>query len=430
MAGAPRHDSARRFARDRRGNVAILAGMAMLVMTGAGSIMADLGRAYMLRAELQATADAAALAAAARLPDERRATAMAIDYAAKNLSPGEFGQVLRPEDVVFGAWNPETRTLEPSSSPNAVRVTLRMSDANGNPMQTSLAGVIGLDALDLEQTATAGRRGAPCVMALAAGDIEAARMEGNADLRAYDCGLQVNATSDEALQVDSSATLMAAGICVTGKSQLADPDRVAPEPTDNCPPLPDPLAHLEMPAASSCAPRPLLDVPLVIKVITPGTYCGGLEIKNRAIVHFSPGVYVFRDGPLKVSGGATIRGSGVSFLFTGEDAVLELQSGAQIELTAPTDGTMQGMLVFQDPRYGGEHVWDSERPAKLVGTIYLPNGDFLSSGKSGITPVRSCNVLIARTILFKKGSGMSIDLGSADCQKSLPAALSRTTTLL
>ncbi len=51
---------------------------------------------------------------------------------------------------------------------------------------------------------------------------------------------------------------------------------------------------------------------------------------------------------LDVSGGATLKGANVGLFFTGKGAVLRFDADTKIDLTAPRDGVMAGMLVFED----------------------------------------------------------------------------------
>jgi hypothetical protein len=293
-----------------------------------------------------------------------------------------------------------------------------------------LAGILGVAEIELEHSATAGRRGVTCVVALGPSSKGGMKLEHDAPVQAHDCGVQVNSSKTHALDVPKNASLLASGVCVTGSSKLDKRGSVSPEPTDGCPPQPDPLADLATPSTAGCAAKPSFSLPGVVASVSPGTYCDGLEIENAAIVTFLPGTYVFLDGPLKVNGGSSISGRSVTFFFTGKKTVLDMESGADIELEAPSDGPLKGMLVFQDPAWDGTHTWNSDTAAELTGTIYLPNGDFVSESEARVTPLRSCNILIAKSIKFAKTSGMSIDLSGASCQRSLPAALSRATALL
>ena len=49
----------------------------------------------------------------------------------------------------------------------------------------------------------------------------------------------------------------------------------------------------------------------------PGTYCG-LTITGGAQVQLASGIYVIKNGPLIVTGGAGIFGEGVGFFLTGK----------------------------------------------------------------------------------------------------------------
>jgi hypothetical protein len=86
--------------------------------------------------------------------------------------------------------------------------------------------------------------------------------------------------------------------------------------------------------------------------ISPGTY-SKIDINGATIV-FSPGTYIF-DGSggcpaacLNIPGNATISGDGVTFYFT-NGSTLNMTGTPTINLSAPSTGTYQGMLMWQDP---------------------------------------------------------------------------------
>lgn len=118
----------------------------IIIFTG---FTTDLGIVYMAQAELQATADAAALAAGNELPgrdpvlaasfDENATKDIAVDYAEKNLDPAIFGTVLRKEDIEFGFWDKPTRTFSPNTKPyNGVRVLTRRDSLTANKTDNSV----------------------------------------------------------------------------------------------------------------------------------------------------------------------------------------------------------------------------------------------------------------------------------------------------
>ena len=142
------------------------------------------------------------------------------------------------------------------------------------------------------------------------------------------------------------------------------------------------------------------------------------------------GTYVIKDGPLSILDTARVGGEDITFFLTGRNAVIQFEDMSTLTLTAPTSGDMAGILVFQDRGFGGDHVWDSDAPTELHGTIYLPEGNLFSQSSNSITPINSCNVLIAKSLRFKFRSGVSIDLGQSRCRDYLPAAVLGTVALL
>ncbi len=78
----------RRATADDRGAVAVITALVSVVLFGAAALAVDLGSMYQRRRATQTTADLAALAGAASLPDAAAARAVARDYVGRNLAPG------------------------------------------------------------------------------------------------------------------------------------------------------------------------------------------------------------------------------------------------------------------------------------------------------------------------------------------------------
>lgn len=128
----------------------------MVPIMGLAALAIDVAQLYSARAELQTAADAAVMAAADALPSSGPVQTLAMQYATAN--DGGNGAVLAPGDVEVGYWDAATSTFHPAGSPvNGVRVTTRRSQANGNPVSTFFAGVIGFDEMDVSATAVAAR---------------------------------------------------------------------------------------------------------------------------------------------------------------------------------------------------------------------------------------------------------------------------------
>jgi len=115
--------------RSRKGATLVLVAILMTALISFAGIAIDASRLYVMRAELQTTADAAAVAAIVEVADKRptNATTIAIAYAPKNVVE-HTAPTIAAADVEPGTWNFATNTfavLGTWTDPalNSVRVT-------------------------------------------------------------------------------------------------------------------------------------------------------------------------------------------------------------------------------------------------------------------------------------------------------------------
>ena len=102
-----------------------MAFMAVGLFSSAGmaALAVDISYFYLLKVQLQTSADVAALAAVRELSDEDAMRTTAVAYAAKNMPTSEHGNVLANADVVMGNWDAGTGTFTAAGTPaNAVQV--------------------------------------------------------------------------------------------------------------------------------------------------------------------------------------------------------------------------------------------------------------------------------------------------------------------
>ena len=426
---------ARSFWGDSAGGTIPIVAAGLMISVAAASLGVDLVMARTNQQALELSADAAALAAAARLPDVSAARDAAMAYVEKNMPRSEYGMVLDPEDVQIGKWDQESRAFIASENQRsgadatAVRVVTRLAADNGNPMSAIFASVIGVDSLDVSGSAIAGRGGAPCLLTLDPDEKGSLQVKSKGEVEATNCGVQVNSASPQALRLDGNAELKASSICVSGTTKMAASSLTDSEPREHCPGRADPLAAMKLPEYGVCDER---DVVLahVEETLSPGVYCGGLQITDESAVDLEPGLYVIKDGPLIVDGHSSLSGERVTILLTGSNASLQFDDSAVIEMSAPTDGEMKGVLVFQDPDFDNDHDWDGDASTNLQGVIYLPTGTLTADSGNHVTPYKSCTVLIVKNLTVINKSSVSIDLSGSKCRNSLPTAYSRGVVLL
>ena len=96
---------------------------------------------------------------------------------------------------------------------------------------------------------------------------------------------------------------------------------------------------------------------------------------NNDTVTINPGIYVINGGELHfVSGGGSGTGSGVFFYLVG-NASLVIDNGANVNLTAPTNGTYSGDVIFQDPSDTQAMNIQGGANTNLSGIIYAPTSN-------------------------------------------------------
>jgi hypothetical protein len=152
--------------------------------------------------------------------------------------------------------------------------------------------------------------------------------------------------------------------------------------------------------------------------LQPGKYFGGINIgSNVKNVTFSPGTYILAGGGLTATGNTTLSGTGVTFYNSkapGYDyAPIDLAGNVTANLSAPTSGTLEGFLFFQDPTIpvgsaGISVVGNSS--STFDGVIYSPTtalSYFGNSSGSGYTVLVAYTVSIAGNSSFTIGNNYS-----------------------
>jgi hypothetical protein len=159
----------RKFLDDELGGGTIMGLLWFMLLVGITGMAVDTTNGFRNRTMLQATADAAVLAAVIDLPNEATAVATAVFYSVSNMPGTMYGEVLKAADVEVGAWDMAARShteggvvpdpLDPAGGlfPDTVRVTLRQTEANANAVPVNFLRIIGLMTWDVNVEAVAQR---------------------------------------------------------------------------------------------------------------------------------------------------------------------------------------------------------------------------------------------------------------------------------
>lgn len=131
--------------RDESGQAFVLLALVLIVLLGMGALVLDVDYAFYVQRSLQASADAAALAAAQELPDPAAARSVGLQYGANS------GGKNRRDNVPGVTTSVTTRcaTYSPCRPVNAVVVTETAT------VPTKFARVLGIDTFTIHARATA-----------------------------------------------------------------------------------------------------------------------------------------------------------------------------------------------------------------------------------------------------------------------------------
>ncbi len=135
----------------RRGNIIVLTGALLTCLLALVALAVDVGYIAHAHTELQRTADAVALAAAAKLPNQLNAIDAGIATAQDNNTSIAIN--LDSGDFVFGWWSRRNGTFTtpaPANRPtNAVQVTVSRTAARGNPLNLFFGRVVNRNSTDM-----------------------------------------------------------------------------------------------------------------------------------------------------------------------------------------------------------------------------------------------------------------------------------------
>jgi len=260
-------------------------------------------------------------------------------------------------------------------------------------------------------------------------------LEESAMMTATGCMVYSNSKNPGGLQAKDQATLKAGLVCTAGGKAKTSHATVTPDPVTDCPVMADPLKSRTPPSDTTCRFNNTV-ISGVVQTLQPGVYCGGLKVTSGADVTLASGVYIIKDGPLIVDKGATLRGGNVGFYLTGPGSNLTFAADSTISLSAPKDGPLAGLLIFDDPTgasamaippyalpiplVGGlvgkllqgpprEHKILSDNARMLLGTIYMPQGRLIIDANKPIADKSAYTVLVVQRIDLHSGPNLILN---------------------
>jgi Flp pilus assembly protein TadG len=404
-----------RFAKSQSGAVILIFGLLLVPLLGFSGMALDYGRSLGVRTEMQGALDATALAVAAstNLTQDDRIVLGQKTFQAI-WSSKSFASVPTPNIAI---------NYDTTSGEDTVTVSA------GSSVETTLLGVLNIDQIDVGTSSTAVTiKASPiCLLALNKTAERAIAIQGGATLDAIGCAVHANSNDEDAIYASGSSSAMADQFCAIGGYE-----------GNNFTPTPQTCGYIEDPYKDKFAPNTMgcdytnkqikkQDGPTAL---SPGIYCGGIDVQTQADTTFGSGLYVIKDGALTFSSGSTVIGNGVTFYFTGSNTRLTVISSATVDLRAPTGGTYEGFVFIQDPLSnpgqltGQQNEIQGGASTHIVGTIYFPTQPITISGNGSFGINSPMMPIIADTITVT-GNGVKtiqVDQSSSNMLQDLAKA--------
>jgi Flp pilus assembly protein TadG len=352
----------------------------MILMMALAAFAVDIGYIAEARTQLQKSADASALAAAVKLPSLSSATLAATSTATANKTT--ITPALKTSDVVYGYWNRHTATFtspKPVGRPyNAVKITLRRTAANGNPLGLFFGRVLGTHTTDVTATAIGyGDRGL-CGPFIGIQGVTASGGIYTDSFDSYD-GAYDPYNHNEMGSLCSDGNITVGGDAeVNGDVRAGELSTVTinGSSTDVSGQIGNRVTPLDLPPVDATAASitndndglPSYKPPMSgwIKPLNLGT--GDFTLQGGAEYNLPPGTYYFHD--MKLVGGSILNILGPTKIYlTGN---FDREGGAIINNNTQIAANLSIYMTGGDAHISSDNVF--------YGTFYAPNTDIFYSG--------------------------------------------------
>jgi len=241
-----------------------------------------------------------------------------------------------------------------------------------------------------------------------------------------------NASRDaDSTELAGGATLSARNIFLSGTYALA-PGAIMTASrylATHASPADNPYARLAVPSYSECTRNNYKLDKQTTETVSPGVYCGGIEVAGGATLNLEPGVYVLDQGNFAVSGPGTVIGAGVTIILTSRNGssygTVDIRGGSTIAITAPVDGAaggIPGIAIWIDEHAPPAGAFlDGGNTQNINGALYLPSRwvRYFGGSPSGTR----CSQLVALTVAFTGNSYFRHDCTGAGVSDPAPPLL-------
>jgi Flp pilus assembly protein TadG len=406
----------RKLWRDRRGNALVIAGAALPLMIGSAGLASDTIQWVLWKRQLQRAADSAAIAGVyAEMQNQTNPTVQTV-VDAVNTDVDKVDSFRRPGAPTTHAGyvlqaEPTITYPTITNAANAVKVVLSVQKALG------FSGVFLSSAPVITASATAAtvKTGVYCVVSLENTSATGITATGNSDID-LGCGMITNSTSLNAAIATGSSSVDATPIAAVGDIQDSThwngaellPFTVAEQ---------DPYADVNVPSFTGCQGNSnklqITSNQTYDHHADTGTVCFS-DMSLNGNVTLGAATYVIDSGDLSIGAQAHVSCTGCTFVLTNSNSGtsgvqignVNINGGAQLNLTAPQAGTFDNILFYQDrraaPGTSQTNQINGNSSSTLSGAFYFPTRTLDINGTSNLT--FNCAQFVARIVNFS-GNG-------------------------
>jgi hypothetical protein len=375
----------------------VFVAVSMVVLMGFLALTLDVGAGNRQRRIAQTAADAAALAGAAEIWRNITDAGVIIPAAQAEATRNGFNDADADVTVqVFYLPGPSTGPY--AGNPEYVEVQIDKT------IPTIFAGIFNFASLTVHTRAVAGvgSYALNCVYSLDPSGPKAIEVI-NGGVMTTNCGISINSTNPNALDVNQAGVIdtQGGGIAIAGGWSGNKPP--TPTPSTGAPLFENPLKDLTMPTVGSCD-HPIKTIVSGTMTLSPGVYCGGIEVTTGERANLQPGLYIINGGGITIGNSGQFYGDEITLINTFDAthpyAPFTFGTGCKAKLTAPTSGDWKGILMFQDPDAPADVVntfaCASDESPELTGTVYFPTQTFFFDGSNTLTEIEG--TVIAKNV--------------------------------
>jgi hypothetical protein len=216
------------------------------------------------------------------------------------------------------------------------------------------------------------------------------------------CGAIVDSTSSSGMSVNGAVNFTGYASVAGGYSATGPITWNPGPPQTGATPQSDPLSYIPAPSVGSCTYTNYTISVSSSTRISPGVYCNGISVSGSGSLTFNAGTYILLGGGMQISGSVNISGTSVTFYNTQGGGYtygpISISGGSNSTLSAPTTGSLAGMLFFQDRTIASPAASSIAGGSNdnFVGALYFPTSTFTYSGASN----GQYTILVAKILTF------------------------------